>query len=344
MEEHFRIRDNGAVWDFRSRGGSVLELSRSGVSEPFFKLGRVKCGKFGEMSALPEKFRLHRAEDAREVELESAGVIPFGCEYRVVRNCRTASGSALLTVDLAAVTGGRIDGVELEPVTFAGELAEVEFLLFGEKTFRRFESPVKGTMYTGGEVPLMVRAVFADGWKCEVALGADVWRHRAASRMAGAASEYELAVTDEGLQLFRRVLTYAPETEPERRPWRFNLLVGWSDGSPPPPPDGAAFELAGCALNAQLRREFRASVRRSGGSLVWRQAAPVLCGDASHVGRAGKGELEHFDLEELFADWLWANRQLERGGAHLVLVPDPESIFADSVILRNLGRPALELS
>ncbi|MBQ6352137.1 MAG: hypothetical protein IJJ28_02575 [Lentisphaeria bacterium] len=344
MEEHFEIRDNGAVWTFRSRGGSVLELARPEMTEAFFKLGRVKCGKFGELSVLPEKFRLHRAEDSTEAEVESAGVIPFGCEYRVVRNCRVAAGNALLTVDLAAVTGGKVDGVELEPVTFAGELARVEFMIFGENSFRSLEPPFSGTFYSGSEVPLMVRATFADGRKCEVALGADVWRHRAASRMVGAASEYELAVTDGGLQLLRRVLKYDPEVDPERRPWRFNLLVGWSDGATPPEPEGEPIELPGCALSAQLRRDLRALVRRSGGSLVWRNVAPGCCTDAAHVARAGRSELEHFDLEELFADWLWANRQLGRSGGCFTLVPAPGSPFADSVILRNLGRPAAKLS
>ena len=163
MEERFEIHDDGAVWGFRSRGGEVLALTRPEAAEAFFQLGRVKCGKFGELSVLPEKFRLHRAEDSTEAELESAGVIPFGCEYRVVRNCRVASRVALLTTDLAAVTGGRIDGLELEPVTFSGELARVDFLLFGEIAFRSVEAPADGVLYAGSEVPLMVRATFADG-------------------------------------------------------------------------------------------------------------------------------------------------------------------------------------
>ena len=343
MEDRFEIRDNGAVWDFHNRGGSVFELRRPDVGEAFFKFGRVTCGKFGELSALPEKFRLHRAEDAREVEVETSGVIPFGCEYRVVRSCRVASGVALLTTDLAAVTGGRIDGLELEPAIFSGKPDTVEFLIFGEREFRRVDFPSDGVLYSGAEVPLVVRATFADGLQCEVALGADVWRHRAASRIPGASSEYELAVADGSLKFLRRVLKYDSETEPERRPWRFNLLVGWSAGPASSAPAGTPFGMAECALSASVRRELRTLVRRSETPLVWSDAAPRCCGDASHVSRAGKGELEHFDLEELFADWLWANRQLARSGAHLVLTPAKGSIFADSVILRNLGRPAAKL-
>lgn len=340
MEDRFDIADNGVVWGFPQRGKSVLELARVGGAPAFFQLGRVKCGKFGESSVLPEKFRLHRSEDAADAELEFAGVIPFGCEYRVSRNFRVSRGCATLTTDLAAVTGGRVDGLELEPLIFSGEMTRAEFLLFGEKNFRSLELPADGTQYSGREVPLMIRVTYADRMRCEMALGADVWRHRAAFAIPGAESEYELTASGGELKLTRRVLKYAPEVEPERRPWRFTILIGWDDGTAPAKPAGEAFELPGCAMSAGSRRSLRGLVRRSGTSLVWREVAPSVCGNAAHVSRSGRGELAHFDLEELLAAWRWANRQLGKSGAHLTLTSKAGGLFADSVILKNLGRPA----
>lgn len=340
MEDRFDIADNGVVWGFPLRGKSVLELTCDGGASPFFRLGRVKCGKFGELSALPEKFRLHRSEDAAEAELESAGVIPFGCEYRVSRDCRVSCGCATLTTDLAAVTGGRVDGMELEPLAFMGNLTQVEFLVFGEKQFRSVELPTAGVLYSGSEVPLMIRVTYADGLRCEMALGADVWRHRAAFGIAGAGSKYELTVAENELKLTRQVLKYAPEVEPERRPWRFNILIGWNSGPVPAKPVGEAFELPGCAMSSASRRTLRSLVRRSVVSLNWRNVAPSVCGDASHVSRSGRGELPHFDLEELLSAWRWANRQLGKSGCHFTLTPRTDGLFADSVILNNLGRPA----
>ena len=342
MEDRFDIADNGVVWGFPLRGKSVLELSRTGAAA-FFRLGRIKCGKFGELSVLPEKFRLHRSEDAADAELESSGVIPFGCEYRVVRDFRVSCGCASFTTDISAVTGGRVDGIELEPLTFAGEMTKVEFLIFGEDKFRTAELPTEGTLYSGNEVPLLIRATYADGLRCEMALGGDVWRHRAAFGIEGAESEYELAASGGELKLTRRVLKYAPEVEPERRPWRFTSLIGWNDGTAPSEPLGEAFELPGCAMSAANRRNLRARVRRSTASLDWREVSPTVCRDAAHVSRAGRGELAHFDLEELLAAWRWANRQLGRSGAHLTLTPKPGGLFADSVILNCLGRPAGKL-
>ena len=343
VEERFDILDDGVVWSFPQRGGSVLELARAGGAPAFFRLGRVKCGKFGELSALPEKFRLHRSEDAAEAELESSGVIPFGCEYRVSRDCRVSCGCASLITDIAAVTGGRVDGMELEPPTFCGDLVRAEFLIFGEEKFRSAELPASGTLYSGSEVPLMIRVTYADGLRCEMALGADVWRHRAASGIEGADSEYELAASGNELKLTRRVLKYAPDMEPERRPWRFTALIGWDDGTAPAEPVGEVFELPGCAMSSTSRREVRFLVRRSTKPLVWRNVSPAVCGDAAHVSRSGRGELPHFDLEELLAAWRWANRQLGKSGSHLVLTPKAGGLFADSVILRNLGRPAAKL-
>ena len=341
MEDRFDIADNGSVWGFPLRGQSVLELSRSGAT--FFRLGRVKCGKFGESSVLPEKFRLHRAEDGAEAELESAGVIPFGCEYRIVRDFRVSCGCASFTTDLAAVTGGRVDGIELEPLIFTGAMTRVEFLLFGEKKFRRVELPAERTLYSGSEVPLMIRVTYADGRRCEMALGGDVWRHRAAFGIDGAESEYELTASADEVKLTRRVLKYAPEVEPERRPWRFTALIGWDDGQKSPGHSGEAFELPGCAMSATSRRDLRALVRRSAASLDWRDVSPTVCGEAAHVSRSNRGELAHFDLEELLAAWRWANRQLGKSGLHLTLTPKAGGLFADSVILHNLGRPAGKL-
>ena len=73
MEESFEVADNGAVWKFTSRGKNVLELSADGAG-CLLRLERSKCGKFGELSALPRKFRLHRSADDLAAVLETESV------------------------------------------------------------------------------------------------------------------------------------------------------------------------------------------------------------------------------------------------------------------------------
>ena len=322
---------------FRARGGEVLELS--GGADGALHLGRVKCGKFGELSALPEKFRMHRSEDGCLAELESSGVIPFGCEYRIERGVSVTPGCAVVTADISAVNFGRVDGIELEPVAFCGDWEYVEFLIFGEDVFRRVGRGTEGVAYSGDELPLLVRVAFASGRRIEFAAGADVWRHRAARRIAGASSRFEIAVSPSEVKIVRRVLEYGAETEPERRPWRFTSLIGWSDGPVPTIPEGGELRFPSCALDPKVRRELRNAVRRAETSLVWREVSPRICREPAHAARSGRGDFEHFDLEELVADWRWANRTLRKNGSSLRMTPDPQSLFADSVILNALGRP-----
>ena len=160
MEERFEVADNGAVWKFPSRGKNVLELS-SAEEGCFFRMERSKCGKFGELSALPRKFRLHRSADNASAELETESVIPFGCEYLVARECRISSGAAELISDFSAVNFGKVDGIELEPVVFSGDWQTLELLVYGEKKFRSFAAPRSGVLYSGPEPPLLLRAAFS---------------------------------------------------------------------------------------------------------------------------------------------------------------------------------------
>ena len=337
MEELHKISDRGAAWTFRARGKAVLELS--GGADGSLFLERAKCGKFGESSALPDKFRLHRSEDGCSADVESSGVIPFGCEYRVSREFSLTTGCAVLTSDISAVNYGRVDGIELEPVVFRGEWKFVEFLLFGEERFRRVERGTDGVVYSGDELPLLVRVAFASGRRIEFSAGADVWRHRAAKRISAASAGFEIALSPAEVRFTRRVLAYAAETEPERRPWRFTSLIGWSDGAAASPAEGEVLTFAACALDAKVRRELRNAVRRASASLVWRDVAPRVCRESAHVARNGRGDFEHFDLEELVADWRWANRQLRKDGRSLRLSPDAKNLFADSVILSALNKP-----
>ena len=335
MEERYTIGDHGAVWAFHARGGRVMGLS--GGADGALAMERVKCGKFSELSVLPDKFRLHRSEDGCVAELESSGVIPFGCEYRVSRQFSITPGCAVLTDDIAAVNFGRIDGIELEPLVFTGEWSRLELVICGEDQVRRIERGASGIVYSGGEVPLLARVVFASGRRIEAALGADVWRHRAAAGIPGASSSFEISVSGTEIRIVRRVLVYAPEVEPKRRPWRFTLLIGWSDAAGAPITGGEEFTFTSCAMEPKVRRDLRNLVRRAQTPLVWRDVAPLVCLDARHVSHAGQGDVAHFDLEELVADWRWANRLLRKKGLSLRMSPDARSIFADSVIVGILG-------
>ena len=140
--------------------------------------------------------------------------------------------------------------------------------------------------------------------------------------------------------LERQVLIYEPETEPEKRPWRFKMLCSWQKVQSVGEKSGfdREFELKGCAGADTARRMLRKAVRKSDGmSLLLTGAAPEICTDPSHVDRPGKGELEHWDLEEHLVSYIWGNRQLEKTGGKLCFAPFGGT-FAGTTLSKVLGR------
>ena len=324
----------------------TLELE----GRPRLRTGRAGCAAFSELSALPKSFRRHASSDGLSASVEARSVIPFGCEYEVRRE-----------IELAAVNHGAVGDLSLGEVSFPGPWTRLEFLLWGEEEFRVVElTGEEREFHHSPEIPVMIRLADAAGCVVEFAAGSDLWRHRAGFRTPGAAGEFTLSGSAEEVRFTRQILRYEPEVEPEKRPWRFSSLIAWRTGNDPEPePEGERVDFAAaelpdsgrrvpaegrgaaalpCLASPAGRKLIRNLVRRASGSLVLTGVAPELCLDAAHLGRAGKGELEHFDLEDYFAFHLWGNHQLAGRGNSFTMLPAPECRFAGSAAVRNLGR------
>ena len=87
-----------------AEGGAVFELAAGG--RPLLRLGRTRCGGFAEDGALLKKLRFHASLDSLSASIDTAAVIPFGCEYLVSRELEMVAGLALWTVDVSAVARG----------------------------------------------------------------------------------------------------------------------------------------------------------------------------------------------------------------------------------------------
>lgn len=341
----------------------TLELE----GRPRLRTGRAGCAAFSELSALPKSFRRHASSDGLSASVEARSVIPFGCEYEVRREIELWDGCGTLTVDIAAVNHGAVGDLSLGEVSFPGPWTKLEFLLWGEKKFRAVEllAGEEREFHHSPEIPVMIRLSDGAGCVVEFAAGSDLWRHRAGFRTPGATGEFTLTGSAEEVRFSRQILRYEPEVEPEKRPWRFSSLIAWRTGNDPEPePEGERVDLAAaelpdsgrrvpaegegaaalpCLASPAGRKFIRNLVRRASGSLVLTGAAPELCLDAAHLGRAGKGELEHFDLEDYFAFHLWGNHQLAGRGDSFTMLPAPECRFAGSAAVKNLGRAPRKL-
>ena len=303
-----------------AEGGTVFELAAGG--RPLLRLGRTRCGGFAEDGALLKKLRFHASLDSLSASIDTASVIPFGCEYLVSRELEMVAGLALWTVDVSAVARGIVSAVELEPVTFPGPWRTLEYLIYGEKEFRRVEPGETETeFYRGRELVMSVRLTAADGARVEFNAGGDLWRHRAAMHLPEAVGEYALSGGAE--------LDCADVALPESG--RRVRCGGEAESRP-------------CLTSPAARRIFRDFVRRSAADLRIGGLAPGCCCAAAHLERPGKKELEHLDLDDCISFYLWGNRQLAKNGHHLRITPAAEGPFAGSVSAANLGEyPRLPL-
>lgn len=343
-----------------SEGDAVFELTAG--CRPLLRFGRARCGGFSEEGALLKKFRLHASLDSLSASIDTASVIPFGCEYLVSRELEMVAGLALWTISIRAVTGGIVNAVELEPVTFPGPWRTIEFLIYGEKDFRQFSLGKTGTdFYRGRELVLSVRLTAEDDTKVEFHAGGDLWRHRTAMHRPEVLGEYALFGNADQVVLTRNVFAFQADTIIEKRPWKFRNSFAWSlvrnapdapenetvldFAAAPLPESGRRIRCGGkpdphpCLTSPTARRIFRDFVRHSASNLRIEGLIPGCCCAAAHLERPGKKELEHLDLDDCIHFYLWGNRQLAQRGHHLRIAPAMEGAFVKSVCTANLGEP-----
>ncbi len=345
-------------------GATSLVLIVAGC--PRVQYGRVRCAGFSENGALSHKHRRHDSGDQLTATFETLGVIPFGCEYEVARETEVADGFLTVTVDIHALNHGLIENLILEDLEFVGPWSKLEFLVWGDEGFH-VEMPLANGVkefLRSPEPPIMIRLTAVDGVRIEFATGGDLWRHRCGSRTPGAVGEFVIKGGSEKITFERRVLAYGEDAKIEKRPWRFTNVLAWrvpdrtqdddSDlaldidlGSADIPQSGRRIGCSlgkqpeNCLASATTRKYFRNQVRRASQAICFKNAGFELCTQSAHLERANKQKLEHFDLEDWVAFYIWGNRQLLKNG-HWLTVQGQIGRFADSVSATNLAsRPRI---
>lgn len=343
IADMLKITTSGINFAAYASGDNSIEVSSHG--KEFFHLGHIRTAGFDGALTLPEKLRCHRTNDNLCAEFDSVSVIPFGCEYRVKRHWTLFSNIALLNCDITADNGGTIRDLELEPVEIMLAPEKIEFLIRGESALRTVEN-ASGIIYSGPAPVLMLRVSGRHGNKVEYVCGDDIWRHCAAEKIAGVSSDYQIAVENGKTVLTRKVLIASEEAVMEKRPWKFKSIFSWST------PETSAvqcgenaekFSVPGCFASSAAHRELRKVVRAtgSGRTLVMQGKFPVICHDPAHLERPAKNPVEHSDLGAAALDYLWANRELAKRGSRLIMESN-STLYGDSVVLSNLGKPITE--
>ena len=310
--------------------------------KPVLTLGRSGCGNFGELSALPEVFRLHRSEDGFSAELESSGTIPFGTEFEVKRKVALGGSCAALTTSFQARNGGVVGDITLEPVSFPGPWAKLRYLLHGSTKLHTCKFREGAEFYRGPELPWFIQVEHHDGSKAEFITGSDLWRHLAAEKLENVSSEYRIADVSGTLVFERHVLRYGEEAVPEKRPWQFDSLFSWSSPRPEKPGSCKSVPIPGCLVSRNVQGILRREVRSAQTPIVLTGYSGELCSDASHLERTAKKNLEHRDLNDLFQLYCWANRQLGRKGLSLT-VDAGKCTLPETAFLAALSTPPAPL-
>jgi hypothetical protein len=178
---------------------------------------------------------------------------------------------------------------------------------------------------------------YRGGAKAEFITGSDIWRHRAAAKMDGVTSAFRIADNEGTLVLERAVLIYDEETQVEKRPWQFETLFAWSVPEKEAVEEADTLPVPGCLASRKTQRTLRQEIRRTDVSLELVGYKPQICTDPAHLDRAGKKELEHIDLQDLYQLYCWGNRQLSRKGMSLTASSYPEGLLPDSLFLKHLA-------
>ncbi len=334
---------------------STVQAELSGGAESVLKLafangckctvGTSACGAFGEKSGLVRKTRLHRSIDLLEITAETQRVIPFGSEFEIRRAFSFGDGFARITVDAAAGNGGRVESFTLDPVTFEGDWKKVA--VDDGDGIRWQEAPAENTvLWESGRTPLRILAESADGALFECGCGEDLWRHNAASAMENCTAKFVVTADSKTLKFERTMFSFAKgdDVEIPKRPWRFSYCLAWSLAPETALSGGKELKLAAldipesglraggegkpCFAAPAVRRRLRDAVRSAGESVVVPDVDFGCCTDPSHLERPGKGELLHWDLPELFALYLWGNRQLAKKDLSLRFISAEKSAAA----------------
>ena len=318
-------------------GKTVLEISNS-RSRSLLRINRGEFAGFSEVSALPEIFRLHRAEDGLSLSLETRSIIPFGSEFQVERDVVITNGCASMTTSVAACNRGEVGNITLETIEFPGPWAKISYRIWGEEKMHCCKHRENAEFYTGSELPWYIQVEYRGGVKAEFITGSDIWRHRAAAKMEGVTSAFRIADNDGTLVLERAVLIYDKETVVEKRPWQFESLFAWSVPCNGEVSEAAPLPIPGCLASRKTQRSLRQSIRKAESSLQLTEYTPQLCMESSHLDRSGKKELEHIDLQDLFQLYCWGNRQLFRKSMSLTVAPSSSELLPQSLILEHLAK------
>lgn len=347
---------NDGKWSLESSNPSLkLELDTPSVGG--FSMNTVGGLAVSSLEAIPGEYpeslgmrgsqRSHLAEDGFDASLVLEQKIPFGVPISIVRSYRVDDDSMDAVVNFQLPHAFPLKNLIAGGLKFSGAVSAASIVAIpahpgaiGKPKDLAFADAAEGAeLYRGTRPPLMLSVVGNDGRSVRFELGCDIWRWCNAERLGGGKATYIIRKENNAL-LFTWTLyafgggcTEVPEP-PFGRNWKLEWSLHWNDPAVPEnvietaslddfADDCACAKSSENAMKKWIRRHF--SDLKDGDTLVLKVGTPRFCGNAAHVDRAAKKNLDHWELPALRDFSRWANRQLRKHGASLILAVGKES-------------------
>ena len=74
----------------------------------------------------------------------------------------------------------------------------------------------------------------------------------------------------------------------------------------------------------------------AGETLLLTEFDPAICFDASHLNRSGKEQLAHWEIDDAFSFYLWANRTLLRQDGAFAFAVKAGNIFTGTAFMGRI--------
>ncbi len=303
-------------------------------------------GEYPESMALAGLRRPHHSDDGAEVSFDCESRIPFGIPMTITHHYKLDAAS------LAVQTGFELPhAFELRSLTagglrFHGAIETYSIVktpsaegIVKEPEMKAFDASSNAELYKGATPPLAIIFRLAGGRVVRFETGKDIWRWANAARIGDGVSKFIVRAEGGDLICTWSLYVFAPSSPdtppPFGRNWNITWSLQWGEEAPADSKFADVLDLraecADCAC-AQATENYlkkwvraRLSSAKEGDVFAVAVGGGHFCRRAGHLDRGRKKDLPHWDLPALREFARWANRQLRKSGAELVLTFGKES-------------------
>ena len=337
------------LWRLGGEGGPGFELDRpaSGLFTltPFdgFTVTSLEAvpGEYPESMALSVLRRPHHADDGAEVSFDCESRIPFGVPMMIAHRYKLDATSLAVQTSFEMPHAFELRSLAAGGLRFHGAVAEYAVVkppqaegVVKEPAPVAFDAADGAELYRGAVPPLALVLRLSDGHTVRFETGKDVWRWANAARIGDGSSTFILRREGDDLVYTWSLYAFAPTAPdappPPGRSWNITWSLQWGE------PEASGGDFAGvfdlraecsecaCAQGVEnaLKKWVRTRLASAGEGDVFAVSVGGgrFCRRAGHLDRGRKKDLPHWDLPALREFSRWANRQLRKSGAKLVLV------------------------